>query len=153
MIHARLETSFAESIQYQVCVWFGALFVLNESNFLRHFRRMEVAQMPVSFHGECTAVFMAKPAGNSRNVHARFNATSGKQMAQIMMGKAGDLQFSASRVNGFLTFTHTDNRTFLPLLFRLFGTDTFQQPEHIGNHRNDTDLRAALSGALLPAAF
>ena len=51
-----------------------------ECHPLRHVRAMLVAQVAVGFHRQRTAVFVAEPAGNCWNVHARFDATGGKQV-------------------------------------------------------------------------
>jgi len=42
---------------------------------------MLIAQVAVGLHGKRTTVFVTELAGSRGNVHARFNATSSKQVA------------------------------------------------------------------------
>ena len=41
--------------------------------------------MSVSFHAKRTAVLMAEPARDSRNINAALNANRREEMAQVMM--------------------------------------------------------------------
>src|SRR5258708_1977376 len=61
-----------------------------EFHFLCHRLAVFVAQMPVSAHRQSSAVFVPQPPGNRRNIHARFDAPSGKQMPQVVMCELGD---------------------------------------------------------------
>jgi hypothetical protein len=49
---------------------------------------MVIVQMPVYFHGQCTAVLVPKPAAHGWNVHTRFNAPRRKQVPQVVMRDA-----------------------------------------------------------------
>jgi len=64
---------------------------------------MTVAQMPINFHRQRAAIFVAEPATDGRYINAGFNATSGEQVSQIVMRDADDAQFSAGRINRTLT--------------------------------------------------
>jgi len=78
-----------------------------------------VAQMPVSFHAQCVAVLMSKPVRNSRDVHAVFNATGGKQVAQVVVGdslRAGQFGGSPLTAGPFVvkrrkSFRKSDSRS------------------------------------------
>ena len=65
-------------------------------------------QMPVGFHGSGAAVFMCKPAGNGRNVHARFKTACYEQMPQIMMSDALGADLFTYTIKGLLTFADAE---------------------------------------------
>jgi hypothetical protein len=41
--------------------------------------------MSVHSHSKCTAVFVAEPTADGRNVHARFNARRREQVPKVVM--------------------------------------------------------------------
>ena len=75
-----------------------------ENDLLRHARRMLVAKVAVGLHRQRTTVLVPKPARNRWDVHARFNAACGEQVAQIVMGESSDAQLLASRIDRALAF-------------------------------------------------
>ena len=100
--------------------------------------------MPVGFHRECAAVLVTEPAGDCRDVHARFNAAGCEQMPQIVVGETNSPQLFASRIYRALTFVNTHDkggREFRSLIFH-----SFQQTAHVGNHWNAADFPILSSG-------
>jgi hypothetical protein len=72
--------------------------LMSESNLKRLCLAVFVSQMPVSFHAQCAAVLMTKPARNRGNIHALLDAAGGKQMAQVVVHDAfgaGELDVEA----------------------------------------------------------
>ena len=67
-----------------------------ECDFGGHALRMLAAEMAVNFEGQHSAIAVAQPAGDGWNINAAFDATRGKQVAQIVMSEAGDFQLLAS---------------------------------------------------------
>ena len=55
---------------------------------------------------------MAEPPRDGWDVHSRFNAARGKQMAQIMVGDAFHAGQLRSAVDGLLTFKHAHDARF-----------------------------------------
>ena len=96
---------------------------------------MLVAQVAVGFHRQCAAVFVAEPPADGGNIHTRLDATSCKQVAQIVMCDAGDFDFLCCAVHRPLTFANTHYiccRRFI----RTFFSHPFKQTTHIWNHRD-----------------
>src|SRR5882757_6068504 len=62
--------------------------------------------MSINFHRQRAAILVAEPATDCRYINARFNATRGEQVAQIMMRDADDAQLLAGRINSTLTFVN-----------------------------------------------
>ena len=58
--------------------------------------------MSIDFHRQSAAVFVSEPAANGRDVHTDFNTTGRKQMAQVMVGEAGNPNFLQAVVMDFL---------------------------------------------------
>ena len=51
---------------------------------------MFVAQVAVDPHRKGAAVLVPEPTGDGGDIHAAFNASSGKQVPQIVVSQAGD---------------------------------------------------------------
>ena len=64
------------------------LTVTRKANALRLRDAVLAAQMAVGFHCESAAVFMSKPARNSRNINAALDAPRREEMPQIVMRDA-----------------------------------------------------------------
>ena len=84
--------------------------------------------MAINFHGERAAVNVSKPARNRRNVNARFNATGGEQMPQIVMRDAGTPDILQARVSDFSHSPSTQTRS--SRLWLLFTLQPFKQFAH-----------------------
>ena len=56
---------------------------------------MMIAEVAVGFHCQSAAVLVAEPSADGGDINARFNATSSKQVAKIVVGDALDFQFPA----------------------------------------------------------
>ena len=48
--------------------------------------------MTVGFHRQCAAVAVTKPAADSRNIYACLNAARRKQVSQVVMRDAREVQ-------------------------------------------------------------
>ena len=59
-----------------------------ERDALRLRNAVFTPQVAIGFHRQRAAVFVSKPAGNSRNVHAAFDAARCEQVPQIVMRDA-----------------------------------------------------------------
>ena len=57
---------------------------------------MLVPQVAVDFHRQGSAVFVAQPAADRRDVDAGFDATGGEEVAKVMVGDATDADGAAS---------------------------------------------------------
>src|SRR5262249_18996561 len=79
-----------------------------EGHTLRLCDAMFTSQMAVGFHCQSTAVFVPKPAGNGRNIDARFNAPRGKQMSEIVVRNSMRSDFFARTIKRLLAFTHAE---------------------------------------------
>ena len=99
---------------------------------------MLVAKVAISLHRQRTTVFMSKPARNRWNVHARFNATCGEQVPQIVMGKSSDTEQPARPVDRALAFM--DARYGVGCEILALTLNPFQQAPHIGNQRDAADF-------------
>ena len=49
---------------------------------------MILPQVPVRFHAERTAIFVAKPSRDSRNIHAALDANGREEVSQIVMSNS-----------------------------------------------------------------
>ena len=63
---------------------------------------------PYVFICQGAAVFVSEPARDDRNVHARFDAASGEEISQIVMGDPGCADFVTRAIDGLLTFADTE---------------------------------------------
>ena len=66
-------------------------------------------QVAVGFHCQRAAVFVPKPAGDSWNVHAAFDAARREQMAQVVMCDAIRADFFARAIKRLLAFADTED--------------------------------------------
>ena len=60
----------------------------SEFDLLGHLLAVLVAKVPVGFHGQRPAVFVAEPARDRWNVHAGFDAPGREQVAQVVVREA-----------------------------------------------------------------
>ena len=66
--------------------------------------------MSINFHRQRAAILVTEPAGHCGNIHAGFNAPGGKQMAQIVMREARDIQYATRAIEGTLALLHPHDR-------------------------------------------
>ena len=83
-------------------------FKYTQSKFhlFRHRLAVLVAQMPVGFHSERPAVFVAQPFCQRLYVHALFQCPCAKQMPAAVVCHAWDSQFPAAGVQRLLDAVH-----------------------------------------------
>ncbi len=106
-----------------------------EGNPLRLRNAVFAPQVTISFHRQCAAVLVSKPARNSWNVNAAFDAAGCEQVPQIVMCDAICSDFFARSIEGFLAFA--DTKYFC--VQRFIGTFTphsLKQRASIGNQRH-----------------
>src|SRR5437773_834622 len=70
---------------------------------------MFTAKVAVGLHCQRTAVLMTQPAGNGRNVHARFDAARRKQLPQVVMNDAMGADFLSCPIERLLTFADLEH--------------------------------------------
>ncbi len=64
---------------------------------------MLITQMAVNPYGQSASVLVAEPFSDRGYVDAALDTTRGKQVAEIVMGKASAPDFTACSVEGLLT--------------------------------------------------
>ena len=80
----------------------GGRGATSELHLLGHFLAVLVAKVAVHLHRQRPAVFVAKPAADSWDVHPRFDAAGGKEVAQIVVSDPWDAQLPASAREGLI---------------------------------------------------
>src|SRR5260370_28482309 len=79
-----------------------------EADLLRLGNTVLPPQVSVGFHCQRAPLFVSKPAGNSRNVRARFDAPRCKQVPQIVMRDALCPDLFARTIKRLLAFANAE---------------------------------------------
>ena len=84
----------------------GSLGCDAETHALRLRNAVLAAQVAIGFHCQCAAVFVSKPARNSWNIDAAFDAARCEQMPQIVMRDAICADLLARAIKRLLAFAN-----------------------------------------------